>query len=203
MSLCLPHENITSIDSSYRLLTWSTGLMAESQTSFSHCCRPCFEDRSSLSPREPLLTFSRVKSHVFQQASFTQGPIFTIHTCSYIQEHFSLAPFNTCHTNGGIDGARDSPAGGDNATLMDANCHKNQQKKKKIGKSWMYVYMARNVCYYFRNMAVKELFFLFVVNNKALRLRQLLTNCRYKQVISGVLWLVHWLHVKASFIRRT
>ena len=33
--------------------------------------------------------------------------IFTIHSCSHIQEHFHLAPFHTCHGNAGIDGARE------------------------------------------------------------------------------------------------
>lgn len=42
---------------------------------------------------------------------------------STVQEHFRL--------NAGKDGARDSPAEGANTTLMDANCHKSQQKKKK------------------------------------------------------------------------
>lgn len=32
--------------------------------------------------------------------------IFTIHTCSYIQDHFRLAPFHTCHSNARMDGAR-------------------------------------------------------------------------------------------------
>ena len=41
-----------------------------------------------------------------------------------------LATFHTCHGYAGIDGARDSPADGSNATLRDATAIKTQQKKK-------------------------------------------------------------------------
>lgn len=35
--------------------------------------------------------------------------IFTIHTCSYIQENFHLAPFRTCRGDARADGTRDRP----------------------------------------------------------------------------------------------
>lgn len=56
--------------------------------------------------------------------------IFTIQTCNYIQGHFHLASFHTCHGYAEINGARDSPADSSNATLADANHHKTQQKKR-------------------------------------------------------------------------
>ena len=46
---------------------------------------------------------------------------FRIHTCSYVVEPSSLAPFHTGHTNAGIDRRRDSPT--DNTTRMDCGCH--------------------------------------------------------------------------------
>lgn len=62
--------------------------------------------------------------------------IFTVYTCSYIQERFRLCPFTHAMVgNAVVDGAKDSPVGGDNATLMDANHHKTQQKKKKMHHS--------------------------------------------------------------------
>lgn len=61
--------------------------------------------------------------------------IFTIHTCSNIHEHFHLTPFHTYHSATGTDWAQDSPADGGNATHVDVNCHKTQQKKSfKDGK---------------------------------------------------------------------
>ena len=51
---------------------------------------------------------------------------------------FRLAPFYTYHGNAGIDGARDSPAYGCNATLTDANHHKTQQKEEDGPMPWMY-----------------------------------------------------------------
>lgn len=55
-------------------------------------------------------------------------------------------PFHTCHGNARIDGARDSPADRGNATLMGANRHKTQQKRK-MGESEMYEYAAENVLF--------------------------------------------------------
>lgn len=45
--------------------------------------------------------------------------IFTIHTCSYIQENFHHAPYHTCQGN--IDGKVESQADGVNAQFMAAN----------------------------------------------------------------------------------
>lgn len=64
-------------------LTLSTGSMAKSQTSFSHCCRPCLEDRSGLAPWDPSSTFSRVKIKFFtwtEQTDELSGKLKT--TCS-------------------------------------------------------------------------------------------------------------------------
>lgn len=117
--------------------------MTESQMSFSHCCRPCLEDRSGLSPWEP---FSRdvqqsYVTYISTSLFYTYFPvnywgfgrlvIFSIHTCS-LQEHFHLAPFYTYCGNTGIDGAWNSPADGSNVTLVDANQDNTQQKKKNF-----------------------------------------------------------------------
>lgn len=74
--------------------------------------------------------------------------IFTIHTCNYIEEHFRLVPFHTCHGDARLDWASDSPADGGNATLLDANRLKTQQKKKKMELGWIYEYVAEDISYY-------------------------------------------------------
>lgn len=45
-----------------------------------------------------------------------------------------------------LDGARDIPADGGNAKVLDTNHHKTQQK---MGQDWMYMYTAEYVSYYF------------------------------------------------------
>lgn len=51
----------------------------------------------------------------------------------------------------------DCPSEGGNATLMDANCLKAQQKKKKkmTRRGWMSVYVVEDVSYYFQEHSGK------------------------------------------------
>ena len=55
--------------------------------------------------------------------------MFLIHA-RYFLKHFCLALVHTWHSNAGIDGPRDKPAGGGNAKPMDASGHETEQKKK-------------------------------------------------------------------------
>lgn len=61
-----------------------------------------------------------------------------------IQEYFRYSG----HDNARVDGARNNQADGSNATLMDANCNKTQQKKKKMRQGWIYVYVAEDSFYF-------------------------------------------------------
>lgn len=56
--------------------------------------------------------------------------------------------FHTCHDSVSIDVSRNNPADGSNAALMDANCHKIQHKKKKMGQDLMYVYAAEEISHF-------------------------------------------------------
>lgn len=60
------------------------------------------------------------------------------HAASF--RNISVLRLFTRHCSAGIDGARDGPADGGNATHMDASHHKTQQKQK-MGDGQMYVYM--------------------------------------------------------------
>lgn len=94
--------------------------------------------------------------------------ISTVHTRSYIQEHFHLALFHTCHANARIDMANDRQE------CDHANCHKTQQKNAPV----MYLI--------FNKFVRRVIFF-----------HDRLTNRRFKCIIR-VSWLVCLFRVIAD-----